>query len=481
MGDSDEPGRVYPGVSAISKLGRGVSALASGGLDSSSRPDRVERFYHRLLEESGLGMPFPSSHALGIEGSSPAMILRVYDRYWGNLNFPIELPSKNNLQDILGERGEKVESTSTLRSIIYFYMRLYSSLADDARIWLAELITNAFRAYAGSTKLPRSLQSWIKANSLLFSGNPATNLAVDYNQNVDASFTLYASQINLPEHSSLFASARLMALCLKLEQLPHFPDESQKMILDQVRREKDERIDQNWTVAAKCLEILVTRSIAELDGMPSDPWCDIIVDLGCHPDPQISGSLVQRYWHWANSKHKDAARMAFVRRDLEVVFEYLNQAANQGQIGGHMVAPRIDFYRKLLRNKLIRDTRLFLGTDVHSELLRRMRRKQFWDLHEAGDPDLCILALMLADGVNLTTGTKSFPMRFYRSDSLDFQDVWQDFSPNRDYPVFRRHHFMHDSPKCIRKTHQGDWKWAVIHQILPDPFLGRIDWSHYDL
>ena len=481
MGDSEEPGRTYPGVFAISQLGRGVSAGYSGAPDSSGRPDRVQRFYHRFSEESGLGLAFSPSHALGIEGASPALILGVFDRYWGNSDFPIELPTKSDLMEILGERGEKVESTSTLRSIIYFYMRLYSDLADDARRWLAGLIANAFGTYTGSTKCPRSLQSWMAASSLLFSGNPANSLAADYNLTANTSFALYATQINLPERSSLFASVRLSALCLKLEQFPQFPDESHKKILHHILRDKEERIDQNWTVAAKSLQILVNRSIAELDGMPSDPWCDIIVDLGCHPDPQLSGPLVHRYWHWADSKQRDAARMAYVRRDLEVVFDYLQQAANQGQIGGHMVAPRVDFYRKLLSNKLIRDTRLFLGTDVHWELRNRMRREQFWDLHEAGDPNLCILALMLADGVNLTTGTKSFPMRFYRFDSKEFQDIWQDFSPKRDYPIFRRQHFMHDRPTCIRKTHQGDWKSAVIDEILPHPSLGRIDWSHYDL
>jgi hypothetical protein len=215
--------------------------------------------------------------------------------------------------------------------------------------------------------------------------------------------------------------------------------------------------------------------------MPSDDWCNIIVDLGCHPDPRLSGQAFQRYWHWADSKQLDAARMAFVRRDLEIVFEYLRQAASQGQLGGHMVAPRVDFYKKLLRNRLIRDTRLFLGTSVHWNLRNRMKRDQFWDLHEAGDPDLCILALKLADNVNLTTGTKSFPMRFYRSDSTEFGRLWEQFSPKRRHPIFNRDHFKHDLPICIRKTHQGDWKWAVINQVLPDPFLGRVDWSHYDL
>jgi hypothetical protein len=412
------------------------------------------------------------------------MVLRVYDRYWGNSDFPMDLPSWADLIEFLGDQGEKIKATSTLRSVIYFFMRLYSSLDGTTRDWLAAIISKAMATYDGPTKCPRSLESWMAARSLLFSGNPANSLAVDYNRMVDTSFTLYAIQINLPEHSSrdcLFASVRRTSLCLKLEQLPYFPDESHKKLLDQIRKEKDERIDQNWTVAAKCLEILVNRSIAGLDGMPSDPWCDIIVDLGCHPDPQLSGLAAHRCWHWANSKQRDAARMAFVRRDLEIVFEYLRQAAQQGQIGGHMVGPRVDFYRKLLRNKLIRDTRLFLGTDVHRELRHQMRREQFWDLHEAGDPELCILALMLADGVNLTTGTKSFPMRFYPADSDVFRGIWQNFSPKRKHPTFSRHYFMHDTPACIRKAHQGDWKWAVINQILPTPFLGRVDWSHYDL
>lgn len=382
---------------------------------------------------------------------------------------------------MLGTNGEFLKKTSVLRSAVYFFVRVYSELAIDAKNWLINRLSIEFTKLKKEGRCPRSLQTWVAVSSLLFSTNPANALAESYNRMPEKSFGWFASHVNLPEHSSLFSSTRLESLCIELRSLPHQPEASHKDLLDRIFSEKDERIDRRWTVAAKCLEILVNRSIEELSGMPSDPWCDIIVDLGCHPDPKLSGQATQRYWHWANSRQIDTARMAFVRRDLEVVFEYLKQAAQRGQIGGHMVAPRVDFYRKLLRNRLIQDTRLFLGTNVDWELRTSMKRDQFWDLHEAGDPDLCILALMLADDVNLTTGTKSFPMRFYPSDSQEFRSLWGKFSPSRNYPVFKRHHFMHDSPVCIRKTHQGDWKWAVINQVLPDPFLGRVDWSHYNL
>lgn len=481
LGDSGDPGRTYPGASAISQLGRGAAAGHGEDSDGRSRPDGVERFYAEVCKHAGPDEALSLSRMLGIVGATPSLVMQVFVRYRGTAGFPCALPDLRGLKPMLGVDGEALQVTSLLRSVINFFMQLYVDLKPDTRSWLADRIHARLSNYKDESACPRSLRTWYSTRRILFSNDPAATLAEDFKLSSEALFGRYAAGINLPEHSSLFSSARLESLCQSLRDLPHQPLDSHQKLLDDLTREKDERIDQQWTVGAKCLEILVKRSLAEIDGMPPEPWCDLIVDLGCHPDPQLSGQAFQRYWHWANSKHLDAGRMAFVRRDLEVVFEYLKQAAQQGQIGGHMVAPRVTFYKKLLRHRLIQDTRLFLGTNAHWTLRTRLKKDQFWDLHDAGDPDLCILALKLADGVNLTTGTKSFPMRFYPSNSKEFRELWDKFSAARQYPILGRHHFMHDSPICIRKTHQGAWEQAVVYDVLPHPFLGRVDWSHYDL
>lgn len=480
LGDSGQPGRTYPGASAISQLGRGPLKEASNP-EIGSSPDGVERLYARARELAGPDGALSLSQLLGIEGATASLVIRVFVRYWGTAGFPFAMPGISWLKSMLGGDGEALRVTSLFRSVIHFFMKLYVDLNPATRGWLAERIHSRLSSFENENACPRSLRSWYSTRQTLFSSNPAASVAQEFKLASDLSFAGNAARINLPEHYSLFASARLEALCQPLRDLPHQPLDEHEDFLNELRREKDERIDQQWTVGAKCLEILVKRSVAEMDGMPPELWCDLIVDLGCHPDPQLSGQAFQRYWHWANSKHLDAGRMAFVRRDLELVFEYLKQAAQQGQIGGHMVAPRVSFYKKLLRHRLIQDTRLFLGSNAHWTLRSRLKKDQFWDLHEAGDPDLCILALKLADGVNLTTGTKSFPMRFYPSTSEAFRELWDKFSASRQYPILGRHHFMHDSPICIRKTHQGAWEQAVIDDILPDPFLGRVDWSHYNL
>jgi hypothetical protein len=481
IGGSGKPGQTFPGASAISKLGRDAHPATNNEDKSPSRPDRVKEFYDNILSRSGVNRISNLPQLLKIEGANPSLALKIFDRYWGTAAFPLDAPNRESLEETIGPNGEALKSNSTLRSAVYFLMRLYVDLDTDSRAWLSDRLRIRLSTYNNQSECPRSLRLWWNASEHLFGKNPAATLAAAFKALPKHNFELFASTVGIPAHSSLFSSTRLETLCLELHTLPHRTGESQKELLNRLYKEKDDRIDQQWTVSAKALEILVNRSISELGSMPSDDWCNIIVDLGCHPDPRLSGQAFQRYWHWADSKQLDAARMAFVRRDLEIVFEYLRQAASQGQLGGHMVAPRVDFYKKLLRNRLIRDTRLFLGTSVHWNLRNRMKRDQFWDLHEAGDPDLCILALKLADNVNLTTGTKSFPMRFYRSDSTEFGRLWEQFSPKRRHPIFNRDHFKHDLPICIRKTHQGDWKWAVINQVLPDPFLGRVDWSHYDL
>ena len=481
LGDSGVPGRSYPGASAMSLLGHGAKTGSGSTVNTGSRPDAVERFYARISEQGSGGGDLSLTQLLAADGASPTLVMMVFVRFRKTLGFPYELPGLREVQLIVGDEGEKLKENSLLRSAIQFFMQFYADLSFGTLDWLAERIQTRLSSFTDETTCPRSIRIWYSVRQILFSSNSAARLAENFKLMSEMPFGRYAATINLPEHSGLFASARLEVLCQSLNELPHQPSNAHREILDTLMQERNERIDQNWTVGAKCLEILVKRSVTEIDGLPPDPWCDLIVELGCHPDPQISGQAFYRYWHWADSKHLDAGRMAFVRRDLEVVFEYLKQAANQGQIGGHMVAPRVTFYKKLLRHRLIQDTRLFLGTNPHWTLSKRMKKDQFWDLHDAGDPDLCILALKLADGVNLTTGTKSFSMRFYPSDSEEFRDIWEKFSASRQHPVFGRHHFMHDWPICIRKTHQGAWEQAVVYDVLPQAFLGRVDWSHYDL
>lgn len=481
LGDSPDPGRTYPGASAISQLGRGARGTDAGKQRTRSRRDGVERFYdelcHHAASKDGLSLP----EMLAIGGATPSLVFKVFVRYGSTAGFPFALPDLKGLKLMLGGDGEALRVTSLLRSAIYFFLQMFGQLETAARNWLAQHIQKRLSDFEDAMTCPRSLRTWYEKREILFSFNATASVAEDFRRGSEKAFGSYAAGINLPEHSSLFASARLEVLCLSLKELPHQPVDRHQALFDELVKERDERIDQEWTVGAKCLEILVERSIRETGGMPPEPWCDLIIELGCHPDPQLSGHVFQRYWHWASSRQLDAGRMAYVRRDLEVVFEYLKQAAQQGQSGGHMVTPRVNFYKNLLRNRLILDTRLFLGARVHTALRSRLQNEQFWDLHKTGDPDLCILAMKLADGVNLTTGTKDFPMRFYPATSSEFRNLWERFSPSRQTPILGRHHFMHGPPLCIRKILSGNWKHAVIYDVLPDPFLGRVDWSHYNL
>lgn len=476
LGDKATPGRTYPGASAISQLGRGVPSSAGNQRAPTGRGDKVEDFYYSLT-----ATPISIVEMSDLDEGSPYMALRTYDRYWGTEGFPGELPSESDLKRLLGINGQDLEEKRLLRSAIGFYMHLYADMALSARDWLATRILHCIDQYRALSDCPRSLRAWWQNRNDLFGKDSAAVMAKEYRRLPEQSFALFANEAGIPQHTSLFTAIRLEALCEELRSLPHQPLAVHQELLERLVMDKDKRIDQKWTVGAKALQLLVDRSIDELGGMPPDSWGDLIVDLGCHPDRKLSGQLFERYWFWAKSEQLDAGRMAFIRRDLEVIFEYLKNAAKSGQMGGHMVGPRVELYKKMLRKGLIRDSRLFLGTNVHRRLRFSLKRKQFWDLHEAGDKDLCILALKLADGVNLTTGTKSFPMRFYPSSSREFRELWDGFNPRREQPVFYRNHFMHNSPICIRKTHQGNWKASVINEILTDTFLGRVDWSHHDL
>jgi len=478
-------GHKYPGTTALDKL---VSSQSLNDRTNAQAlyADPIKLAYDELRTYCKAGSMEKLYQSWG---NKERTLFRIYERYLNNEDFPMRPPKVEELSSILGIHGEKLKDRSILRAVIHYYLTHFMRLASDSRKWLADRLLHAINQLSSNQACPRSLQAWTASAALLFSVNADEALAKQYLDSGQGNFVIFCCQINISSHTSIASAVRFQSLCLQLERISMSGDHK---VFNEILNEKDEKINSNWCVGAKSLEILINRAMNENAGLLPEGWADFIVDIGSHPDPALSSKRDHyHYWHWATPDQLDIARMAFVKRDLEVVFEYLKIAAERGQIGGHMVKPRVTFFKSLLRKGLIKDTRLFLGINVDHNLKHKMGKEQFWDLHSAGDPDLCILALKLADGINLTTGTKSFPMRFFPRDSEPFERIWTEFKPSRKRPIFNRNHFMIDEfifgqygetrQICIRKPHQGDWKRYIIDEILPDPFLGRVDWSHHNI
>jgi len=469
-------GKVYQGTSSLTHIAKKIRSTQS----SSNRvtgTDRIDSIYQHLCKTTPKKL---SKLAKEIDGGERT-ILTLYLRYSKNNTFPLPKLDVKALKDLLGSTGKKLKETPILRILINIFITYYSDFCDKTRKWIAE---NCKKYLVVIKPCPASMKSWTACAALLLSVNSAEAFARNFQESAETNFTLYASQRGVQQHTKLYTSIRLEVLCQKIKAVPMG---AHAKVFDEITKQKNDAIDDIYCVGAKALEIIIDRCVEENSSSIPDKWADLIVDLGCHPNMQIAnGAEHVRFWWWASQHELDIAKQAFVKRDLEVVFEYLRKAAQKGQMGGHMVAPRVDFFKSLLRNGLILDSRLFVGVNVHHELHEKLKHDQFWDLHAAGDSDLCIMALKLADGVSLTTGTKSFPMRFFPTPSKSFDLIWNDFSPTRKSPVFSRHHFMIDEFSssgrlCIRKTHSGDWKWSVLNQVLPDSFLGRVDWTHHNL
>lgn len=487
LGKEAKGNRIYPGAEAIRKLGGAYEMESGAAAAGRARPDLVDEWFETIKEKKQQGVITSFEDLIGIDGINADIVFKVFERYWkvgaeqgARLSF--NLPNKNQLEGLIGPKGQQLEKRSTLRSAINFYMQLYRDLPTESRAWLASHIDIYLDHLGKDNDPPRSLRTWVESAKSLFVDPAAHRLASQYLKGSERNFRLFAHLKGIREHTGLFTATRLEAICQTLNSLPPTIENSQSDETDALINEKDQRIDDRWIVAAKATQILVQRSLKECEGLPPGDWSDLIVRLACHPSRELSGGNFDRCWHWASSDELQCGRIAFIRRDLEVVFEYLRQAAREGQKGGHMVEPRINFYTQLLHKGLILDSRLFLGAMIDRTLRRSKRFKPFWAIHNiAGGNDLCIMALKLQDGVNLTTGTKSFAMRFYPEQSKDFKRIWGSFRLGSQIPHLARDRFMHDRPICIREVHNGNWTRDVIDNILTDPLLGRVDWSHHDL
>ncbi len=469
-------GKIYKGTTSLNLIAHKIRNHHTSNHKVSST-DRYNAIYSQLCESAPKKL---SKLAKEIDGGERTILI-LYHRYSRNSDFSLPELNTKSLIDLLGSNSRKLQDLPVLRTLIHIYITYYSHFSDKTREWIAK---NCKKHLDSMKHCPASMRAWMACASLLLSANAAEALAKDFQQSSETNLTVYASNSGIPQHTKLYTSIRLEVLCQKINSVPMGADAD---VFNDVIKQKNDTIDDEYSVGAKALEIIIDRCIDENSSTIPDKWADLIVEIGCHPSKHIADSTEHvRFWWWASEQKLDLAKQAFVKRDLEVVFEYLRKAAQRGQMGGHMVAPRVDFFKKLLKKGLILDSRLFVGKNVHHELHEELKRDQFWDLHSAGDSDLCIMALKLADGVNLTTGTKSFPMRFFPNPSKSFDLIWNDFKPTRKFAVFSRHHFMIDEYSsfgklCIRKTHQGDWKWSVLNEILPDPFLGRVDWTHHNL
>ncbi len=484
--------RKFRGIRTIKEIGSALTTGSNSLPDTSDRNDAVREHYDYILALVKNRNLKHSEQLINRNPRGRKLTLQVYERYLNVKGFPLRTPTADDFSVILKGVNLVEQDKSLIRPLIQIYIQHYTKLSADTVKRLASLIQFTLSQFKDVAKCPTSIKPWVSAASILFAVNADSNLAKNYllikkSQN-QYNLHLYGSELEISKHTTLFTAVELQVLCCQIEEIPMGEDYE---LFDQIAYEKNETINHNWTVGAKAVEILINRCQKENQSTIPDIWADRLVEIACHPDPALSSEAEQqKYWHWATPEQLDMARMAFVRRDLEVVFEFLrNQAVTQKD--GHMVNDRIDFYRKLMNNNLIKDTRLFLGAKLNRHLRSKFKDSQFWDVHDHRDKELCIIAFKMNDDFSFTTGTKSHPMRFYPNQSAYFDKIWNTFSVQTRQHALSQKLFEPDEQErdqwgqiiqnCKRKPHQGDWQWDVVKNILKSQFLGRVNWDHLNI
>ncbi len=297
-------------------------------------------------------------------------------------------------------------SSLSLKYLIQAYLTHYVKFTKEKTLGvIRNLILDSLRARTKSSEFSKLF----KFQELIFSPDaPAkmVNNAVQRLWDLDVAY----EKVGI----SHFTRGQFHDQCVKLyylETLRQIEVGSDHSVLDQIKKPSvhNSPYKQDLLLGHEAMKIIIQRS--DVHNI-SEPWRSVLLTIAGDPRVPRSAPSFQKWWAHLPSNMITKVRGWLSRFDLELFLQALEQAAREGgnRDVERMFLPRKHFLQGLLKQKLILDSRLFLGKKASSFLQRSFKESEMPKYSELRSSDTSVIYLNLGK-VHLVEGSHSFTLK----------------------------------------------------------------------
>lgn len=386
------------------------------------------------------------------------LLLRLYLSDLSDQSSAEWLPpfDENVAISILGEHPPEIKK-HLRRLATQLYFTHFGLKRLPCLSWLAETLRAAWRS-AKPEDLNVEGLVWHNNADILFCKKAPDEVAKNWKEGMSVSEL--SNHFCITDGSAVKFNDRLYESII-LKRLRDLPIHSSDHSLNQlVIKEKERTLRTGKTLGSSAVEILITRSQKENSSEVPKSWRDHIVTYAC--DPRIPNSeMQQRWWGWANSKHKDIAIRALIELSLEEFIKLLEQSL-RGTDAQLQFPKRRKMLLDLMKNGKVQDARLIVNSDFIHRLDTQTKNVLRPSWVDGGPQHTSFICLQCTDDVFLIEGTHSFSLRgFIGPNSFPVKGFWSNAPKGYHDSEFRVKEL-----KCsIYQRHLGDWVWYFINQL----------------
>ncbi len=196
------------------------------------------------------------------------------------------------------------------------------------------------------------------------------------------------------------------------------PGDKHPIFNEIIKKEISEQPFEDRLLGHKIIEIMIQKLLNFKGNIPQN-WINIILNIADDPRVSSSSESYRRWWSVIDLKYIEAMYGWLAGADLEFYLKLLENFAKYSNDNSlqRMFPARTRFLRGLHEHKLLKMSKLFLGSEPRKELLSSLNRDEKLRnkkpiFSKINDSNLSVIYLK-ADNIHIVEGSHNFSMRIY--------------------------------------------------------------------
>ncbi len=277
-----------------------------------------------------------------------------------------------------------------------------------------------------------------------------------------------AEKLGIPAQSRLFAKAVQVHYLARLQALP---PNAEDRLLTEVRNPDlyEQFVNKSLRFGHMVLHVLIAK-LQQAGAKPCALWMDTLLAIGGDPRLPRESRSFRMWWKPLEEQKPDFLQSVYEwlsEQDLELFLQICREFSSQSsqEAMRRLYPEREYFLRGLFKKKLIRQTRLFLGSKVQAYVERSFAgKKKPWFTRSTGNPDLAIFYLNLGNA-HMIEGSHNFTATLMdRIPPASVLASWQSQVAQRDLGPGLEEQYREAFPGSrflFRFRHHANGRWKL--------------------